>query len=285
VAIRVALSHRTTYRFDRQVKVSPHEIRLRPAPHCRTPVLGYSLNVAPEDHFLNWQQDPYGNWVARLMFPEPTDKLEVVVDLTADLTVINPFDFFVEPYAESYPFTYAPALAKELIPFLETQTPGPRLAAWLDAFRPTIAAGENTVDLLVRINQQLQHEIKYLVRMEPGVQTPQQTLERGCGSCRDTGWLLVQIMRQLGIAARFASGYLIQLVADVKPLDGPAGTERDFTDLHAWAEAYIPGAGWIGLDPTSGLLAGEGHLPLACTADPGNAAPVIGYTDVCEVGF
>ena len=219
------------------------------------------------------------------MFPEPTDQLEVVVDLTADLTVINPFDFFVEPYADAYPFTYAPALAKELIPFLETEPAGPRLAAWLDAFRPTIARGENTVDLLVRINQQLQHEIKYLVRMEPGVQTPQQTLERACGSCRDTGWLLVQILRQLGIAARFASGYLIQLVADVKPLDGPAGTERDFTDLHAWAEAYIPGAGWIGLDPTSGLLAGEGHLPLACTADPGNAAPVIGYTDVCEVEF
>jgi transglutaminase-like putative cysteine protease len=285
VAIRVALSHRTTYRFDRHVKVSPHEIRLRPAPHCRTPVLGYSLNVAPEDHFLNWQQDPYGNWVARLMFPEPTDRLEVVVDLTADLTVINPFDFFVEPYADAYPFTYAPTLAKELIPFLETEPAGPRLAAWLDAFRPTIAKGENTVDLLVRINQQLQHEIKYLVRMEPGVQTPQLTLERACGSCRDTGWLLVQILRQLGIAARFASGYLIQLVADVKPLDGPAGTERDFTDLHAWAEAYIPGAGWIGLDPTSGLLAGEGHLPLACTADPGSAAPVIGFTDVCKVEF
>ncbi len=285
MAIRVALSHRTSYRFDRHVKVSPHEIRLRPAPHCRTPVLGYSLNVEPGDHFLNWQQDPYGNWVARLMFPEPTDKLEVVVDLTADLTVINPFDFFVEPYADAYPFTYAPALAKELIPFLEVEPAGPRLAAWLDAFRPTIAKGENTVDLLVRINQQLQHEIKYLVRMEPGVQTPQQTLESACGSCRDTGWLLVQILRHLGIAARFASGYLIQLVADVKPLDGPAGTERDFTDLHAWAEAYIPGAGWIGLDPTSGLLAGEGHLPLACTADPGNAAPVIGYTDVCEVAF
>ena len=285
MAIRVALQHRTSYRFDRPVKLAPHEIRLRPAPHCRTPVLGYSLNVAPEPYFLNWQQDPYGNWIARLVFPEPATALEVTVDLVADMTVINPFDFFVEPAAEAYPFKYAAALAKELLPFREVSPPGPRLAAWLDAFRATIVPGENTVTMLVRLNQQLQHEIRYLVRMEPGVQDPDDTLERACGSCRDTGWLLVQILRHLGLAARFASGYLIQLVADVKPLDGPAGTDHDFTDLHAWAEAYLPGAGWIGLDPTSGLLAGEGHLPLACTADPGNAAPVIGFTDPCQVEF
>jgi transglutaminase-like putative cysteine protease len=285
VAIRVALQHRTTYRFDRPVNLSPHEIRLRPAPHCRTPVLGYSLNVAPERYFLNWQQDPYGNWVARLVFTEPAEKLDIVVDLTADMTVVNPFDFFVEPYAEKYPFSYAPALAKELIPFLETASLGPRLEAWLARYRSTLRSGGNTVDMLVGLNQQLKNEIGYLVRMEPGVQTPDETLERACGSCRDTGWLLVQILRQLGLAARFASGYLIQLVADQKPLDGPAGPERDFTDLHAWAEVYLPGAGWVGLDPTSGLLAGEGHLPLACTADPGNAAPVIGFTDPCKVAF
>ncbi len=285
MAIRVALQHCTTYRFDRQVNLSPHEIRLRPAPHCRTPVLGYSLAVAPESYFLNWQQDPYGNWLARLVFTKPTDRLEVLVDLTADLTVINPFDFFVEAYAEQYPFAYAPALAKELIPFLECEPPAPRLAQWIERFRATIRPGENTVMLLVRLNQQLQQEIRYLVRMEPGVQAPDETLALGSGSCRDSGWLLVQILRHLGIAARFASGYLIQLVADVKPLEGPAGTDHDFTDLHAWAEAYLPGAGWIGFDPTSGLLAGEGHLPLACTADPGNAAPVIGFTDVCNVEF
>jgi uncharacterized protein (DUF2126 family)/transglutaminase-like putative cysteine protease len=285
VAIRVALSHRTTYKFDRLVSIGPHEIRLRPAPHCRTPILGYSLTVTPDKYFLNWQQDPYGNWVARLVFTNPEDRLEIEVDLVADLTVVNPFDFFVEEYAEHYPFTYAAALAKELIPFLETAPLGPKLAAWLDDFRKTIQPGENTVMLLVRLNQLLQQQVKYLVRMEPGVQTPDETLAAGCGSCRDSGWLLVQIMRHLGVAARFASGYLIQLVADVKSLDGPSGTDRDFTDLHAWAEAYLPGAGWIGLDPTSGLLAGEGHIPLACTADPGNAAPVIGYTDVCQVEF
>ena len=285
MAIRVALSHRTTYRFDRHVAMAPHEIRLRPAPHCRTPILSYSLNVAPEKHFLNWQQDPYGNWVARLVFPERANAIEIEVDLIADLTVINPFDFFVEPYAETFPFTYAPALAKELIPFLETAPLGPRLSVWLDDFRKTIAKDESPVLLLVRLNHLLQSQIRYLVRMQPGVQTPEETLNNASGSCRDTGWLLVQIMRHLGLAARFASGYLVQLVADIKALDGPSGTTKDFTDLHAWAEVFIPGAGWIGFDPTSGLLAGEGHIPLACTADPGNAAPVIGYTDVADVEF
>ena len=285
MAIRVALQHRTTYRFDRLVNLGPHEIRLRPAPQCRTPILGYSFSVEPPGHFLNWQQDPYGNWVARLVFTERADKLDVLVGLTADMTVINPFDFFVEPYAETFPFAYAPTLAKELIPFLETAHVGPRLAAWLTAFRATIKEGDNTVTMLVRLNHQLQNEIRYLVRMEPGVQEPEQTLMQACGSCRDSGWLLVQILRNFGLAARFASGYLIQLAADQKPLEGPPGPERDFTDLHAWAEVYLPGAGWIGLDPTSGLLAGEGHIPLACTADPGNAAPVIGYTDVCNVEF
>ena len=285
MAIRVALRHRTTYAFDRPVNVAPHEVRLRPAPHCRTPVLGYSLHVEPANHFLNWQQDPYGNWVARLVFPERATKLELIVDLVADMTVINPFDFFVEPYAETFPFAYAPALAKELIPFLETEPLGARLERWLKDFRASILAKESTVLMLVRLNQQLQREIRYLVRMEPGVQTPEVTLETACGSCRDTGWLLVQIMRHLGLAARFASGYLIQLVADIKSLDGPSGAERDFTDLHAWAEVYLPGAGWIGFDPTSGLLAGEGHIPLACTADPGNAAPVIGATDICNTQF
>src|SRR5450631_1536006 len=285
MAIRVALQHRTSYHFDRTVNVSPHEIRLRPAPHCRTPILGYSLTVKPATHFLNWQQDPYGNWVARLVFPERTDKLEIAVDLIADMTVINPFDFFVEPYAEHYPFAYAPALAKELKPFLETADLGPRLSEWLQKFRATIKPEESTVLMLVRLNQQLQQEIRYLVRMEPGVQTPEQTLGSACGSCRDTGWLLVQIFRHLGLPARFASGYLIQLVADVKPLEGPSGPTSDFTDLHAWAEVYLPGAGWIGFDPTSGLLAGEGHIPLACTAEPGSAAPVIGYTDITDTEF
>ncbi|HEX9180833.1 MAG TPA: transglutaminase family protein [Burkholderiales bacterium] len=283
MSIRVALHHLTHYHFDRPVAVSPHEVRLRPAAHARTPIHSYSLKVLPAKHFMNWQQDPYGNWLARVVFPETTTELKVEVDLVADMTVINPFDFFVEEYAEKHPFTYTEQLTRELAPFLEREQPGPLRAAWMERFlREGVRPGMNSVDFLVAVNQALQKDVRYLIRLEPGIQPCEDTLERGSGSCRDSAWLLVQILRHYGIAARFASGYLIQLVADVKPLDGPAGTDRDFTDLHAWAEAYVPGAGWIGLDPTSGLLAGEGHIPLACTALPSSAAPVIGFTDVCE---
>ena len=283
MTIRVALHHQTRYIFDRLVNLSPHEVRLRPAAHCRTPIESYSLTVKPEKHFINWQQDPYGNWLARLVFPEKATELCITVDLVAEMTVINPFDFFIEQYAESFPFAYTPDNQRELTAYLETGPLSQRLAAWIDAARTQLLAKPiHTIDFIVALNTRLQHDIKYLIRMESGVQTPEETLERGVGSCRDTGWLLVQILRHFGIAARFASGYLIQLTADQKSLDGPSGTDKDFTDLHAWAEAYLPGAGWIGLDPTSGLLAGEGHIPLACTAIPSSAAPVSGFTDICE---
>ncbi len=273
MSIRVALNHKTEYHYDRLVALTPQVVRLRPAPHTRTPILSYSLKVTPREHFLNWQQDPYSNYLARLVFPRESKEFRVEVDLVADLTVINPFDFFVEASAETYPFVYEPVLAKELIPYLETEPAGPRLQALVDDLR---AEGPRMVDYLVTINQRLANEIKYLIRMEPGIQVCEETLTLRSGSCRDTGWLLVQVLRHLGLAARFVSGYLIQLKADVKALDGPSGTEADFTDLHAWAEVYLPGAGWIGLDPTSGLLAGEGHIPLACAADPRSAAPVSG---------
>ncbi len=286
MTIRVALHHLTRYRYDRPVAVSPHEIRLRPAAHCRTPIHSYSLTVKPEKQFINWQQDAYGNYVARLVFPEKTRELEICVDLIADMTVINPFDFFVEEYAEVYPFVYPAQLAKELTPFLERDPPGPLLSAWLADFRANhLKPGMKTTDLLVAMNFKLSQDVRYLIRMEPGVQTPEVTLGTGAGSCRDSAWMLCQIVRDLGLASRFASGYLIQLTADVKALDGPSGPEVDFTDLHAWTEVYVPGAGWVGLDPTSGLLAGEGHIPLACTAFPSSAAPVVGYTDVCDTEF
>lgn len=285
MTIRVGLTHETTYRFDKPVALSPHEIRLRPAPHCRTPINGYSLQVKPDPHFLNWQQDPFGNWVARLVFPEKASELKVTVDLVADMTVINPFDFFVEQYAENYPFAYSGQLQVELSPFLEKENPGPLLAQWLAKFRCDLRSGLAIVDMLVAANSRLQADIGYIVRMEPGIQTCEETLGSGKGSCRDSAWLLVQAFRHLGLAARFASGYLIQLAADVKALDGPGGPERDFTDLHAWTEVYIPGAGWVGLDPTSGLFAGEGHIPLACTALPSSAAPITGFTDVAGVEF
>ncbi len=282
MAIHVALHHRSRYTYDRPVGHSPHVIRLRPAPHCRTPILSYSLKVRPAQQFLNWQQDPFGNYLARLVFPDPAAELVVEVDLVAEMAVYNPFDFFLEPSAEKVPFDYEASLREDLKPFLTASAAGPRQRAWLDQLA---GREERTIDFLVRLNQRLWREVKYVIRLEPGVQTPEETLERGSGSCRDSAWLLVQLLRHLGIAARFASGYLIQLKPDVRSLDGPSGAEEDFTDLHAWCEVYLPGAGWIGLDPTSGLLAGEGHLPLACTPEPISAAPITGATDPCEATF
>ncbi|NVC93942.1 transglutaminase family protein [Vibrio natriegens] len=282
MTIRVAIQHKTSYKFDRDVKVSPHLLRLRPAPHSRTHIHGYSLKVEPEDHFVNWQQDPFGNYQARLVFPEKTRELKFEVEVIADMTVINPFDFFIEEYAENYPFKYDALLQEELAPYLSVAESSKELDQWLaDVDR----SKKRIVDFLVELNSKLAGQIEYGIRMEPGVQTCQETLTLKKGSCRDTAWLLVQILRSLGLAARFASGYLVQLTSDIKSLDGPSGPEEDFTDLHAWCEVYLPGAGWVGLDPTSGLFAGEGHIPLACTADPISAAPITGATDKCECEF
>jgi uncharacterized protein (DUF2126 family) len=285
MAIRVALNHITHYQYDRPVTMSPHVVRLRPCPHTRTPIHAYSIRVNPEKNFLNWQQDPYANYLARLVFPEPATELKVEVELVAEMTVINPFDFFVEASAEKYPFTYEPVLRKELLPFLETKCTGGGGPLFEKLLALAKADGIRTIDFLVGLNMLVHKELKYLIRLEPGVQSPEDTLKLGCGSCRDFAWLLVTLLRHLGLAARFVSGYLIQLVADVKSLDGPSGTSVDFTDLHAWAEVYLPGAGWIGLDATSGLLTGEGHIPLACTAEPVSAAPITGAVDKCEVRF
>ncbi|MEG1041216.1 MAG: transglutaminase family protein [Pseudomonas sp.] len=282
MSIHVALHHVTQYTYDRAIELGPQIVRLRPAPHSRTRILSYALKVQPDGHFINWQQDPQGNYLARLVFPEKTNTLRVEVDLVAEMAVFNPFDFFLEPYAEAIPFSYGKDERHELLPYLEQLPLTPAFATYLERIDRT---PKPAVDFLVAVNQQLSQDISYLIRLEPGVQTPEQTLELGSGSCRDSAWLLVQLLRHLGLAARFVSGYLIQLSADVKALDGPSGTEQDFTDLHAWCEVYLPGAGWIGLDATSGLFAGEGHIPLACSPDPTSAAPISGLVETCECSF
>ncbi len=337
MSIHVALYHKTQYTYDKPVGHGPHVVRLRPAPHCRTKILSYSLRISGGKHFLNWQQDPFSNWNGRLVLPDKMKEFSVAVELIAEMAVYNPFDFFLEDSAMNFTFVYDPLLKKDLTTFLEPCKLTPKLAAYFDALKrdilgppaslgvrrdaltpgfsrvnesangsaasaasdavtkgvetaTTLVAPEKTRlkpplrtnDFIVAVNQRLQRDIKYLIRLEPGVQSPEETLTRLSGSCRDTGWLLVQLLRHFGLASRFVSGYLVQLAPDVKSLDGPSGTEIDFTDLHAWCEVYLPGAGWIGLDPTSGLLAGEGHIPLSCTPEPSTAAPVSGATDKCE---
>ena len=300
--IHVALHHKTHYLYDRLVNLGPQVVRLRPAPHSRTRILSYSLEVKPEKHFINWQQDPQSNYAARLVFEQPTREFLVEVDLVAEMSVLNPFDFFLEPGAQKFPFAYDPALDTELAPFQRKCWLTTNFSRYLTELRRDLIGEvkrrtkqqrlelpdcekKATNDFIVAINQRLWKDIKYTIRMEPGVQTPEETLTKLSGSCRDFAWLLVQLLRHFGLAARFVSGYLIQLKPDVKSLDGPSGAEKDFTDLHAWTEVYLPGAGWIGLDPTSGLLAGEGHIPLACTPDPSSAAPISGGVDKCETEF
>ena len=307
MAIHVALHHKTHYAYDRPVGHSPHVVRLRPAPHCRSRILSYSLKVRPKKHFLNWQQDPFSNWNARLVFPDKTTELCIEVEVVAEMSVYNPFDFFLEPDAEQFPFHYDPSLDHELESFQRQCPLTPGFQTYLMELRrgllglktlhhraPRIDGAEpppapekrlRTIDFLVGINQRLCQDIQYGIRLEPGVQSPEETLTKASGSCRDSAWLLCHLLRHCGLAARFVSGYLIQLKPDLKSLDGPSGTGVDFTDLHAWCEVYLPGGGWIGLDPTSGLLAGEGHIPLSCTPDPATAAPISGAVDKCEARF
>jgi uncharacterized protein (DUF2126 family)/transglutaminase-like putative cysteine protease len=283
MGIHIALRHRTRYQYDRAVSLGPQIIRLRPGLHCRTPILSYSLDVTPSEHFLSWQLDPSSNQQARVLFPNKTSEFAVDVNIVADLSPINPFDFLLDPEVEEYPFQYAPDVAKDLHPYLVADPPGPLLQTFLESYR---AQRTSTVNLLLQLNRKVRDEIGYVTRLEHGIQTSEETLQKRSGSCRDSAWLLVESLRGLGIAARFVSGYLIQLAEEKAELpctkDGP---QADSADLHAWSEAFLPGAGWIGLDPTSGFLAGEGHIPLACTSSALLAAPISGTAERASTDF
>jgi len=282
---QVALHHRTEYRYDKAVTLGPQVVQLRPAPYCRTPILSYALQVTPDDRVLNWQLDPHSNWSARLLFPTKTSEFTVDVRLIADLNPINPFDFYLEPGCDQFPFAYTAGLAGDLEPYCAAEPLGPLQEAFLGKFVQGRLRGPDgreskygTVSLLLDLNREVRDAVGYTTRIEPGIQGCEETLSLRSGSCRDSAWLLVQFLRHLGLAARFVSGYLIQLAAQ-------GGPTTDSADLHAWAEAYLPGAGWIGLDPTSGLMAAEGHIPLVSTPKATQAAPISGTAELAGVEF
>jgi transglutaminase-like putative cysteine protease len=280
MGIRVALKHITEYRFDRVVCMAPHILRLRPASHGRAPVTRYSLDIHPRPQAIEWQRDPFGNHQARVRFSERVDFLTVAVDLEAEMTAADPYDLHLEPWAERYPFDYGDTLRRELRPYLEIHEPGPRLRRRLARID---RARRGAIAFLADLNAALGREIEYAAHADPGVHDCEQTLGQGRGACRDSAWLLIQLLRHLGLAARFVSGYLVQLVPDLTPLGELAEPPRDVADLHAWVEVFLPGAGWVGLDPTSGLPAGGGHIPLACAPKSADAEPVSGATDACRV--
>ena len=283
MSVTAALHHTTRYRYVRPAGLSPQTIRLRPSPHCRTPILSYTLKVTPECHSLHWIQDPQGNYLARVIFSEPISEFKVEVNLVAELIPLNPFNFFVEDYATNFPFSYDATVRDELAPYLKLPVDIGR--HWEDFIRTIDARSRQSIHFLVDLNQRVNQAVNYSMRMEPGIQTPEHTLANRTGSCRDSSWLLINALRRFGLAARFVSGYLIQLKAEQDSNDGPTGPTEDSADLHAWAEVYLPGAGWIGLDPTSGLLSGEGHIPLASSPNPVSAAPITGSAESVETEF
>jgi len=273
VSLPVAgLLHRTAYTYDHPVRLGPQWVRLRPRPDPRRPAPGYRLRVDPAPLSLHWQMDPAANQVARLVLPQPIAALLLEVALELDMTPANPFDFLVDPEAETWPFRYDTLAADGLAEYRRADHPGPALENLRDATR---TSGE-TIPFVLSLAAAVRDRVGYIVRMEPGVWPPDRTLGDAVGSCRDSAWVLVQLLRLHGIAARFVSGYLIQF---------PADNGVDSAELHAWAEAYLPGAGWIGLDATSGLMTAEGHIALAASADVAGAAPLSGTVEPAVVAL
>ncbi|GAC1299205.1 MAG: hypothetical protein NVSMB23_29950 [Myxococcales bacterium] len=281
--MRLLLRHRSRYVYPRPAILGPHLVRLRPAAHARARVETYALRVT-EPGEIRWQQDPAGNHVARATWPGVRiAELEVSVELALDLKPVNPFDFTLDAFAEQTPFSYG-ALTSDLSPYLGWGDAAFACGARAGEFFAALPRGGATVPLVSELNRLVKERVRYVVREEPGVWTPEETLLQGRGSCRDSAVLLVSALRSRGLAARFVSGYLVQLADGARLPDQATGVSTDVLALHAWAEVFLPGAGWLGLDATSGLFCGEGHVPLACSAVPFLAAPVEGTSDVAAEG-
>jgi uncharacterized circularly permuted ATP-grasp superfamily protein/transglutaminase-like putative cysteine protease len=281
--MRLLLQHRSRYVYPRPAILGPHVVRLRPAAHARASVTSYALRVTQPGE-IRWQQDPAGNHVARATWPKVRlAELEVAVDLALDSNPFNPFDFTLDAFAEQTPFSYG-LLCSDLSPYLERGDPAFACGARADEFFASLPRAGATVPLVSELARLVHERVRYVVREEPGVWTPEETLLQGRGSCRDSAALLVAALRSRGLAARFVSGYLVQLADDARLPDQATGVASDVLALHAWAEVFLPGAGWLGLDATSGLFCGEGHIPLACSAVPFLASPVEGTSDIAAQG-
>ncbi len=286
--MRLLVQHQSSYRYPEPAALGPQLLRLRPANHARARVESYGLRVEQPGE-IRWQLDPSGNHVARLTFKDGVriDRLDVLVELAVDIRPINPFDFYLDDRAREVPFGYPREMEKDLAPFLETGDPSFATGPLFEAFLAGVTREGATVPLVSELCLAVNQRVRYVIREESGIFTPEETLAESRGSCRDSAVLLIAVLRRLGLAARFVSGYLIQLTDEGMIPDAPKGVGRDVVDLHAWTEVYLPGAGWVGLDATSGLFCGEGHIPLACVAHPPFAAPLEGTSDVVadEVSF
>lgn len=265
----IQIHHETLYSYSRPVFLSPQIFRLKPSAHHCATIKDYNLSLEPGLHELNWIQDAYGNSIARAIFPNLVNYMKVDVSFSIEPVDFDPFSFYLDIEASNYPFEYDLETRKALCPYFDQEIPGVLLSNFIN--------GLNKVNIpitqfLVALNNRLFNEIRYTERDEPGIQSCEQTLSSSLGSCRDTAWLLVQVLRHLNLASRFVSGYLVETGNEI----------TDRVSLHAWAEVFLPGAGWIGLDPTSGLLAGMSHVPLACSSIPQSAAPVSGMVGECE---
>jgi uncharacterized protein (DUF2126 family) len=271
MSVRVGITHSMLRRFERPVLLSTHWLRLRPAPQTRARITAYSLAVQGGPHYLNWVRDPFENYLARLDVSEPVSTLGLELDLIAELEPINPFDFLSEPDAAQHPFAYPPQLRKELASYLQVTAPGPRCQAWLETLD---RAPASTVERLDEVNRRVHAAHGLTATAVPGPVDLEAFLERRTGSCWDAAWLLTLSLRHLGLAARFACGYRIVLAKE--------SGDQDAVSLHTWSEAYIPGAGWIGLDPEAGVFTTEGYIPLACAPDPLHVVPFVGEREAGE---
>lgn len=261
---RIKISHITEYLFPSVVTLLPHRLLLRPRENHNVRIESSVLDISPA-HTLQWKCDVLDNSVALVCFSERSNRLRVASNVVIQHYEDNPFDFLVDEYAVRHPFAYVEPEQAELAAFLQSVYPSDRdaLHHWLDGLG--LLQPLETFALLDRMNREIAGRFVYQMREEAGVQPPNVTLSGNSGSCRDFAALFIEACRLLGLASRFVSGYLY----------APA-TEAGNASTHAWAEVYLPGAGWRGFDPTSGEVTGNKHIAVAVARHPEAVPPVAG---------